>query len=152
MKQTLFKFFTWLLWGVFDIIPLIKTNNISGKHVFIWRNFQIHYCLCICVSVQCPMLKTDVYVPECSRTLLVVSKHRRPTSMFLDQANREKLRWPYKKDELNRKTNLNGKGPSIEEPLWWRTNFAGGRPSIEDDPWWKMTFNGWWLSIKYDYT
>ena len=37
---------------------------------------------------------------------------------------------------------VGGRGPSVEDDLWWKTTCSGRRPSVEDDLWWKTTFCG----------
>ena len=46
-------------------------------------------------------------------------------------------------DDLRRETTFGGRGPSVEDELWWKMTYAGRQPSVEDDLLWKtaLTIN-----------
>ena len=50
-------------------------------------------------------------------------------------------------DDLQWKTNFNGRRLSMEDKLQWEMTFGGRRPSAEDDIQWKTTFGSEWLHI-----
>ena len=39
-----------------------------------------------------------------------------------------------------------GRGPSVEDDLWWKMTFSARRPSVEDDLQWEATFGGFLLA------
>ena len=54
-----------------------------------------------------------------------------------------KVLWLMEED-LQWKTTLGERQPSVEGDLWWKMTYGGRHPLVEEDLWWKtkMTFCG----------